>query len=107
MSKVIELNDNNFEGTLKEKSLAFVDFYADWCGPCRLFAPVFSKVAEKNHDIGFFKIDGDLNPESRSQIEISNLPFVAAFRNGVFIEGFSTTLEASLDSFVSRIKESQ
>ncbi len=105
MSKVIELNDDTFKTSLAAAPLAFVDFYADWCGPCRLFSPVFSRVADKYGDIAFFKIDGDLYPESRSEVTIDNLPFIAAFRDGNFVEGFSTTVEAGLETFISRMKE--
>ncbi|MBI3557156.1 MAG: thioredoxin family protein [Deltaproteobacteria bacterium] len=104
MSKVIELNDDTFKTAIADAPLAFVDFYADWCGPCRLFSPVFSRVAEKHDDLRFFKIDGDLHAQSRADVTIDNLPFVAAYRNGAFIEGFSTTVEAGLESFIARMK---
>ena len=104
MGKVTELNDENFRQNIEAEPLAFVDFYADWCGPCRLFAPVFAEVAEKHSEIKFFKIDGDLNPASRSEITIDNLPYVAAFRNGKFVEGFSTTVEAGLETFITRMR---
>lgn len=105
INKVTELSDSDFQKTISTAPLAFVDFYADWCGPCRLFAPVFAQVAEKHPELAFFKIGGDLNPQARSELTIDNLPFVAAFRDGKFIEGFSTTVEAGLESFISRIKQ--
>ena len=104
MSKVIELNDESFKTAVAAAPLAFVDFYADWCGPCRLFSPVFARVAEKHADLAFFKIDGDLHPESRGDMTIDNLPFVAAFRHGKFVEGFSTTLEVGLETFIARLR---
>lgn len=107
MSKVIELTDETFASHVSKSRLAFVDFYADWCGPCRLFAPVFARVAEKHPDAEFFKIDGDLHPQSRADITIDNLPFVAAYRDGKFIEGFSTTVEAGLETFIARMKETK
>ena len=107
MPKVIELTDEDFKTSIDAAPLAFVDFYASWCGPCRLFAPLYSKVAERTDGIAFFKIDGDAHPQARADISIDNLPYVAAFRNGVFIEGFSTTIEASLEAFIARLKEVQ
>jgi thioredoxin 1 len=104
MSKVIELTDKNFRSSIDAAPLAFVDFYADWCGPCRLFSPVFALVAEKHPDLAFFKIDGDLYPDARANISIDNLPFIACFKNGIFIEGFSTTVEAGLELFISRMR---
>ncbi|MBI3542978.1 MAG: thioredoxin family protein [Deltaproteobacteria bacterium] len=105
MAKVTELDDSNFKSTIEKDALAFVDFYADWCGPCRLFAPVFAKVAEAHPELAFYKIDGDLNAEARAELTIDNLPFVAAFRAGKFVEGFSTTVEAGLETFIARMKD--
>lgn len=105
MSKVLELTDDNFQSHISKPGLAFVDFYADWCGPCRLFAPVFARVAEKHPDLAFFKIDGDIHPNARAELTIDNLPYVAAYRDGKFLEGFSTTVEAGLETFIARMQE--
>lgn len=106
LDRPLALHDDDFAQTIASSEIpVLVDFYADWCGPCRLFSPVFSRVADKYGDIAFFKIDGDLYPESRSEVTIDNLPFIAAFRDGNFVEGFSTTVEAGLETFISRMKE--
>lgn len=106
MAATQELNDQNFKETLADKELAFVDFYASWCGPCRLFSPLFDKLSTTSPH-AFFKIDGDKNPQSRSNITIDNLPYVAAFKKGQFIRGISTSTEAGLKDFIREMEAGQ
>lgn len=100
---VEELNDSNFRSSLAAAPLAFVDLYASWCGPCRLFSPLFDAVAAKHPKAKFFKIDGDLNPECRSDLTISNLPFVAVYRAGKFVEGISVATEEGFEELVTKM----
>ena len=102
--KVRDLSDSDFRSTIQGASMAFVDFYASWCGSCRLFAPVFEQAAKRHADASFFKIDGDIHAESRSDLTISNLPYIAFYRDGKFIEGISTTTEEGFEEFVSKMK---
>ena len=101
MGKIEELNDSNFKETLAGKPLVLVDIHASWCGPCRLFAPIFEKVSEKYQgQIPFYKIDGDENPGCREELNIENLPYIAAYRDGKFIKGYSTSTEEGLEEFI-------
>ena len=99
-----ELNDSNFRSTLEGKPIAIVDLYASWCGSCRLFAPTYEQIARSHPEIAFYKIDGDANPNCRSDLTISNLPYFAAYRNGRFIEGISTTSEELLEKFIQDVR---
>ena len=99
-AKVEELNDSDFRAALERAPLAFVDVYASWCGPCRLFSPLFDQVAERHPQAKFFKIDGDLNPECRTELTISNLPFVAVYQSGKFVEGVSVATEEGFEELV-------
>jgi thioredoxin 1 len=102
-AKSQELTDADFRSTLEKTPLAFVDVYASWCGPCRLFSPLFDEIAAKHPKAVFFKIDGDLNPECRTDITISNLPYVAVYKHGKFVEGISTTTEEGFEEFVTKM----
>jgi thioredoxin 1 len=104
-SPVRELTDADFRSAIQGASLAFVDVYASWCGSCRLFYPTFEGIAAKHPKASFFKIDGDVNPECRSDLTISNLPYVAAYRGGKFVEGISTTTEEGFEEFVARLEK--
>lgn len=101
MANVVELDDSNFVQTISSQPLVLVDIYASWCGPCRLFAPIFEKVSEKyKGQIPFYKIDGDDNPNCRDDLTIDNLPFIAAYRDGKFVKGVSTSTEEGLEEFI-------
>lgn len=101
---VVELDDSNFRSTLEQAPLAFVDLYASWCGPCRLFSPLFDKVAALHPQSRFFKIDGDLHSQCRADLTIDNLPFVAVYRHGKFVQGVSVATEEGFEELVSRVE---
>jgi len=105
MASVKELDRTNFTSELSKYKIAIVDFYASWCGSCRLFAPSFEKVASANTEIPFFKVDGDENPATREGLSIDNLPFVAIFENGQPIGGMNITKEEALNDLVSKVRQ--
>ena len=102
--EVKELNDQNYKEELEKQDMALVDIYASWCGPCRLFSPIFEKVAQETDDLAFFKVDGDKNPAIRQGLTIDNLPYVAVFKNGSFEKGHSTSTEHGLKEFIQSLK---
>jgi thiol-disulfide isomerase/thioredoxin len=91
---VVDLDDATFAEKLASAERAVVDFYASWCGPCVLFKPKFARLSEEYPHVQFFVCDSEKAPQSRKTVEISNLPFFGLYRNGQFLEGFSTTKEA-------------
>lgn len=99
MAEIIELTDENFESTLKSVPLAIVDYYASWCGACRMAAPMFRRVAEEA-GLPIFKIDAEKHPGSRTGVTISNLPTIALFENGVPKGALSTAKEEGLKDFL-------
>jgi thioredoxin 1 len=104
MGNVAEIQDTDFTEALKTKEFSLVDVYASWCGSCRMFAPVFHEIADRNPDLGFFKIDGEKNPKFCEQVPIDNLPFVAVFHNGKFVGGQSTSKRDALEEIVGMIR---
>jgi thioredoxin 1 len=105
MKAVRELTSSDFLNELERHHFAIVDYYASWCGSCRLFAPIFAKVAEETPEIAFFKVDGDAHPVARDVLEIDNLPFVAVFEKGNAIGGTNISTEKDLRAFVNRVRE--
>jgi len=87
MSKqVAELYDDTFEAMLVENELVFVDFYADWCGPCKAVAPVVERLAKEYAGrVTFGKLNTDGNPETARRLQISSIPALMLFRDGKLV----------------------
>ena len=84
MSSVIEINANEFEERVVRSPIpALVDFYADWCGPCRLLAPILQDVAEElNGSVAVYKVDAVENSELAHRLGIAALPTVSVYKEG-------------------------
>ncbi|MBM3381124.1 MAG: thioredoxin family protein [Betaproteobacteria bacterium] len=99
MTDFVELSDSDFSSRIAASKLALVDYYASWCGACRMAAPMFRRVAEE-HKMEIFKIDAEKNPEAREQVEIENLPTLALVKDGKIVASLCTTREESLRNFL-------
>lgn len=80
-----EITMDNLESTIKENDIVFLDFWAAWCGPCRAFAPVFESAAEEHTDIAFGKIDTEAEQQLAAGFNITSIPTLMAFREGILV----------------------
>ena len=78
----LKLDANNFEQTVSQ-GVALVDFYADWCGPCRMLAPVIEEIAEERTDITVGKLNISDHPEIAANFGVVSIPTLILFRDGV------------------------
>ena len=71
-----------YDNILASNKSVFVDFFADWCGPCKMVGPLVEKISETNPDIKFVKVNVDSNPEIASMYGIMSIPTLIAFKDG-------------------------
>ncbi|CAL8969482.1 Putative thioredoxin 2 [Tessaracoccus sp. O5.2] len=81
----LELTAENFETTVETEGITFVDWWADWCMPCKAFAPVFEKAAENHPDVRFGKVDTESEQGLAAAAQISAIPTLMAFRDGILV----------------------
>ncbi len=98
-----ELNDETIFEVVEKEELVFIDFYASWCGSCRMAAPMFDRVA-KEEGVKIFKIDVEKNPKIKEMVELPGLPSVGCFKNGEPQDLVNVTKEEGFREFVQKMK---
>ena len=101
----IELTSENFSDTVDGGGIVLLDFWASWCGPCRMFAPVFEKAADKHADVVFGKVDTEAQTELAQAFGISSIPTLMAIRDGVVLYAQPGALpEPALEQLIEQVR---
>lgn len=96
---------STFEQMITDSDILLVDFWAGWCGPCRMFAPVFEQASEANTDIVFAKVDTEAEQALAAQAGITSIPTLMAFREGILVYAQPGALPApALDQLIDAVR---
>ena len=104
MAAAIELTDKNFEEHLKKGGILLIDFWADWCPPCRAFGPIFEASAVKHADMVFGKVDTEAQRSLAGAFDITSIPTLAIFRDGILLFSEAGALPApALEKIIEQV----
>ena len=100
------LTMDNFEETVISDGITFVDFWAEWCGPCKMFGPIFEETSEENPDVTFAKVDTETEQQLAGALGIMSIPTLMIFRDGIQLFSQPGALpKSALVDLLSQVRE--
>lgn len=101
----VNLTKDTFEDTIVNNDIVLVDFWADWCGPCKMFAPTYEKVSQNHEGVVFAKVDTEAEQELASYFQIRSIPTLMIFRDKIGIFSQPGALpESALEDLIEQTK---
>jgi len=101
----VTVTADTFDEILAKRDIVLLDFFADWCGPCHTFAPIYEQAATKHSDLLFGKVDADVEPQLTAAFQIRSIPTLAILRDGMLVFSQPGVLPAeALDDLISQVR---
>jgi thioredoxin 1 len=102
---MLQLTDKDFEETIKKNKIVVVDFWAEWCGPCRMFAGTFEEFSKENTDVLCAKVNVDQAPVTSGKYNVMSIPTIIIFKDGKIVAQKTGALpKPMLKAFVDSVK---
>ncbi|MBO0846822.1 MAG: thioredoxin [Nocardioides sp.] len=101
----LPLTEESFQQTVTQEGIVLVDFWASWCGPCRMFAPIYEQASETHHDVTFASIDTEAEQMLAGALQITSIPTLMAFRDGILVFRQAGALPApALEELITAVR---
>lgn len=101
----LTVTEANFGDTITDNGIVFIDFWAAWCGPCRMFGPVFEAASDEHSDVVFAKVDTDDQRGLAGALQITSIPTLMAFRDGYLVYREAGALRKNqFESLIQQVK---